>query len=134
MGWVEIHDPNARGAVTGFAIQILGNKFLGFGQSALVQLTQQKVSDLSFVRFERVLFENNYCMHLSPRFNDAAATVVLVGHAASVVGNHIKATTPRFASIDFTDMPGPCIGNVLNGPILRHGTTPALDANFNMTI
>jgi parallel beta-helix repeat protein len=119
----------------GYPVQILGNKFVGFGQSALVQLRENK-SDTSYTRFERVLFDNNYCMHLTPPkiISKTVATVVLVGRAASVMGNQIKAMTRQYPSIDFTDMPGPCIGNVLYGPIIRHGTAPAVDGNFNMTI
>jgi len=134
MGLMEVHAAGA--PVAGFAIQIIGNKFLGFGRSALVELTQLHPSDPVFNRFERVLFHNNHCTHLTPAdiANDPGATVVLVGNAASVVGNHIKAVTRGFPSFDFSNMPGPCIGNVLNGPILRQGTTPPLDSNFNMNI
>jgi hypothetical protein len=60
--------------------------------------------------------------------------VVLVGRAAIAIGNHIKATVPKFPSIDFGNQPGPCIGNVLAGAVLNHAASPPLDSSFNLTL
>ncbi|MGD9535587.1 MAG: DUF6519 domain-containing protein [Alphaproteobacteria bacterium] len=120
--------------VLGFAIQIVDNKFIGTGRSALVQLAEAQLNDNLRVRFERVLFHNNYCMHVSPSPDDRVATVVLVGRAATVMGNQIKGTVPGFFSVDFTNMPGPFIGNVIQGPTLRHPAFPAPVGNFNMQL
>jgi hypothetical protein len=120
--------------VLGFAIQIVDNKFVGTGRSALVQLAEQAITNDVRIRFERVIFSQNYCMHVSPPANDTIATVVLVGRAASVMGNHIKATVTGFFSVDFSNMPGPYIGNVTQGPTLRHAAFPAPPANFNMQL
>ena len=38
---------------TGFAIQILGNKFIGTGRTALVELRETQLSNTTFIRFER---------------------------------------------------------------------------------
>jgi hypothetical protein len=117
----------------GFAAQIDGNKFIGTGRSALVQLLEAKISDSVFVRFERVSFSQNYCMHVSPQnVNDKFATVSLRGSRAIVIGNHIKATTGKFFSVDFNGMEGPFIGNVTNGGTLQHPDFPAPQSAFNM--
>ncbi len=116
--------------VFGFPITIGDNKFYGAGKSALVELRQTTLANL-LVRFERVLFSNNYCFHVSGEPNDALATVVLCGRAATVMGNQVQATT-RFFSFDFNGMPGPFMGNVMAGGVLQHPPFPA-DA-FNMTI
>lgn len=119
---------------TGFAIQVLGNKFIGTGRTALVELRESQLSNMTFVRFERVSFDNNYCSHFAiPVFAAGqAATVWLVGRRAIVMGNHIKATTRSFPSVNFNSMPGPYIGNVTAGGTLNHADFPAPDASFNM--
>jgi hypothetical protein len=146
----------------GFAVQIANNKFIGPGQSALVELAQVKwfetatdILSISFYsRFERVLFNNNYCLHFTGTvdlvlfWNLApvvkGGTVVFCGRTGSVTGNQIRAaaaptsaapgfmTVPGFPSIDFNGVPGPCIGNVTSGPIMHRGTAPPLDPSFNM--
>ena len=49
----------------GFSAQILDNKFLGPGRSALVEIAEQSVTDNLSRRFERVFFNNNFCWHVS---------------------------------------------------------------------
>ena len=44
---------------SGFPVLVVGNKFVGTGRSALVELVEK-----SSVRFERVICSNNYCWHL----------------------------------------------------------------------
>jgi hypothetical protein len=128
--------------VAGFAIQILGNKFEGFGKSALVELTQTRINANVLARFERVVFNNNYCMHRSPNLPGGGAgpslpppvaTVVLVGRVAIVMGNQIRALTPNYPSVNFNSMPGPYIGNVVSGPILRPAAFPLPELSFNLT-
>ncbi|BCH26312.1 DUF6519 domain-containing protein [Mesorhizobium sp. L-8-3] len=118
--------------VFGFAIQIHGNKFIGTGQTALVELLQAQLGN-GFVRFERASFDQNYCMHVSPpAADDRRATVSLRGRAAIVTGNHIKATTPRYFSVNFNGIPGPFIGNVTQGITLQHPDFPAPANAFNL--
>jgi hypothetical protein len=121
--------------VSGFPIQILGNKFVGPGQSALVQLQQRSMPNNLLNRFERVFLNNNYCMHVTGALQTGAATVKLVGRSATVMGNHIKAVTPKFPSVDFANsLPGPFIGNVANNTT-RTVAFPAPDEkSFNTII
>jgi hypothetical protein len=116
----------------GFAIQIHGNKFIGTGRTALVELRQAQLSDQFFVRFERVSFDHNYCSHISSANVDVGATVWLVGRRAIVMGNHIKSLVQSFPSVNFNNMPGPYIGNVTSGATLNHADFPVPAGGFNM--
>ncbi|MGQ0445495.1 MAG: DUF6519 domain-containing protein [Beijerinckiaceae bacterium] len=118
----------------GFAIQIHGNKFIGNGRTALVELRQTQLSPQFFFRFERVSFDHNYCSHISaPVFTPGqGATVWLVGRRAIVMGNHIKSLARSFPSVNFNGMPGPFIGNVTSGGTVNHPDFPAPAADFNM--
>ena len=53
--------------VFGFGVQIVDNKFIGVGASALVELLSQPITDNILFRFERVQFSGNYCSHASTR-------------------------------------------------------------------
>lgn len=129
-GWLEWEISD--NLVIGFAIQVQGNKFIGTGQTALVELREGK-TETAVIRFERVLFDQNYCMHVSPRERDERrATVSLTGRAASVSGNHIKATTRRYFSVNFNGMPGPYMGNITAGETLQHTDFPAPASAFNI--
>jgi hypothetical protein len=127
-------DPEAEGeSRLGFPVQILSNKFYGTGRTALVELTQEPTQDERvWSRFDRVSFHGNYCSHLTAqRFDERQATVVLVGNAATVSGNQIKAMPGRIASVNFNRMPGPFIGNVTAGGAINHVDFPAPEGNFN---
>jgi Family of unknown function (DUF6519)/Right handed beta helix region len=117
----------------GFAIQILGNKFIGNGRTALVELFQGDAVNGVVPRFERVIFSNNYCSHLTQLLhdNERPATVWLVGGHAIVMGNHIKAM-PRIPSVNFNGVPGPFIGNVTAGGAINHGDFPVTESAFNV--
>jgi hypothetical protein len=138
----EIASPFAANIRDGYPIQILGNKFTGAGKSALVEILEQ-VSGQQHMRFERIAFSNNWCMHYPPYAagtpaSKSAATVVLFGRIASVMGNHIKALRPPanvapFAAMNFNGMAGPFVGNVTTGAVLQHAQFPAPQTNFNMT-
>ena len=86
------------------------------------------------VRFERIIFSNNYCWHLvnpaifaPPPLGNA--TVRLRGRTASVIGNQVK-STPGFTSFDFNNMTAPFMGNVTSGPVTRHNDPPAPFGNL----
>jgi hypothetical protein len=137
MGYLDIVYRNVE--YLSFPIHITGNTFVGPGAAALVQLPQKVVNDFIAIRFDRVFFSNNYCKHMTAASGAAGggqtgATVVLTGRAAIVTANHIKAMTASYASVDFGGEPGPCIGNVLSGAVINHGTSPALDGSFNMVL
>ncbi|QPJ62395.1 MAG: hypothetical protein G3M70_11150 [Candidatus Nitronauta litoralis] len=126
----------------GFPIQIISNKFIGTGRSALVELAQasQNFGNTTlFIRFERVSFDHNYCMHVASEnvggetgANFTGATVSLVGRHGIVMGNHIKATNRSISSVNFNGMPGPFIGNVTTSGSSQHPQFPAPENNFNM--
>lgn len=125
----------AQEIVLGFPAQILDNKFIGTGASALVELRQLAVQDNIRLRFERVFFSNNYCMHVSGPRDDSHATVVLVGRACSVMGNQVKATVPGYFSFDFNGMRGPFVGNVTSGTALSYNPVPpAPDGDLNFLL
>jgi nitrous oxidase accessory protein NosD len=124
----------AEAIVFGFGTQIAHNKFIGTGASALVELLQTDLTDTIRMRFERVQFDDNYCMHISGPPNDQRqdATVSLVGRRCTVSGNHVKANTRALPSYHFHGMPGPFIGNVSFGPnIGRPAPFPAPENAFN---
>lgn len=116
----------------GFPIQIHGNKFIGTGRTALVELRESAIGN-RLVRFERVSFDHNYCWHFSP---DATftppATVWLVGRRAVVMGNHVKSVVRSIPSVNFNNMSGPFIGNVTSGGTINHPEFPAPELSFNM--
>ncbi|MBU3078988.1 DUF6519 domain-containing protein [Sphingomonas quercus] len=120
-------------AVFGFAIQIANNRFIGTGARALVEIWQTQINDLIFGRFERVLYSGNHHGHFSPPIGAAAAgaTVTLTGRHCSIMGNHVKATTP-FPSWSLNDMEGPFIGNASqSGNSRRAAQMPNPEAAFN---
>lgn len=117
----------------GFAALVQGNRFVGTGRTALVELREMRINDRTIVRFERVAFSNNHCWHFStPNFERGKmATVWLVGRAATVMGNHIKSTVRFFTSVNFSNMPGPFTGNVIAGDAINYAplVTPNLILN-----
>ncbi len=117
----------------GFPIQVQGNRFTGTGNSALVEILEFAITENFFFRFERVSFDHNYCMHRTiQNVQGDRATVSLFGRFATVMGNHIKATSPKFPSFNFHNMPGPYIGNVTAGDALLHPDFPVPAGNFNI--
>ena len=130
--------------VLGFPLQVLGNKFLGAGQSALVEIMGQVVNEQYRIRFERVTFSNNYCSHLvlpsgvtgtgPGGANARPATVKLNCRAAVVMGNQIKATGFNVASVDFGGAKGTFVGNVTAGGAINFADFPAPQSTFNQQI
>ncbi|RXF74118.1 DUF6519 domain-containing protein [Hansschlegelia zhihuaiae] len=123
----------AEGSLTiGFPLLIASNEFTGVGRTALIEVAERKVEGDFRARFERVSFDQNYCMHKTGRLEaHEQATVVLTGRSAIVMGNHIKATTKSFPSVNFSGTPGPFIGNVTNGGASNHADFPAPESAFN---
>ena len=133
----------------GWPAQVVDNKFTGPG----THLVEFQEIDLSrqvqpgtvvvsqprsnfFIRFERVTFSNNYCWHwIDPKVRDSDATVLLHGHSAIVIGNHVKPLSfsrqppPPF---NFNDMQGIYMGNAALGPaIVNSQVKPAPQDAFN---
>lgn len=122
--------------IFGFSAQVLDNKFLGPGLSALVEIAQDVVTDNIFRRFERVFFNNNFCWHWSVPGDERRGTVSLAGRSAIVMGNHFK-TNALLASVDFNDVDRAVyMGNValrdpINFPGVPNGV-PASVSDFNI--
>ena len=116
--------------VLGFSVQILDNKFLGPGRSALVEIAQLVVNRTFIRRFERVFFNNNFCWHVSVRAQPAA-TVSLVGRSAIVMGNHIKAYV-ALPSVDFNGIEEAVyMGNIAQTDPVHFGGVPTPIPRFN---
>ena len=116
--------------VVGFSAQILDNKFLGPGRSALVETAQQSVTDNLFRRFERLFFNNNFCWHVSVP-GQGTATVSLFGRSAIVMGNHIK-TNALIPSVDFHGIRDAVyMGNIAQTGPSNFGGIPTPISGFN---
>ena len=116
--------------VLGFSVQVLENKFLGPGRSALVEIAQQIVNDNFVRRFERVFCNNNFCWHVSVAAQPAA-TVSLFGRSAIVMGNHIK-TNVLIPSVDFHGIKDAVyMGNIAQTGPANFGGIPTPISGFN---
>ena len=116
--------------VSGWPCTVTGNKFNGKGLSALVQLLGFKFADNLALRFERVFFTNNYCLHLGTRDKDKAS-VILNASAGVVIGNQIKGLRDA-PSIDMSDMKGTEVGNITSGAIINDPNFPTPQTDFNL--
>ncbi|QRM54366.1 DUF6519 domain-containing protein [Sinorhizobium sp. BG8] len=97
--------------VTGYPALVQGNRFEGMGFSALVQFLERDRND-PLLRFERVSFANNDCMHRSPRDTDTAVTLLLKGRHALVSANAFRAFPGQPACVDFQQITRPVfVGN-----------------------
>ena len=130
-GWLEQAITLGSGQlVFGFSAQILDNKFLGPGRTALVEVAQQNVSDNLFRRFERLFFSNNFCWHFSVAAQ-GTATVSLSARSAIVMGNHIKTNVP-IPSVDFHGMKEAVyMGNLAQANPVNFGGLPSPISGFN---
>ena len=130
-GWLEqVINFGAGQVVFGFSAQILDNKFLGPGRTALVEVSQQNVSDNLFRRFERLFFSNNFCWHASVAAQ-GTATVSLSARSAIVMGNHIKTNVP-IPSVDFHGMKDAVyMGNLAQANPVNFGGIPSPVSGFN---
>jgi parallel beta-helix repeat protein len=114
----------------GWPLQILDNKFIGSGRSALVEIVGFRVTDSVHIQFERLNVSNNYCSHWHDAGGDAASTVDLTANTAIVMGNHVKAFD-GIASIDFNSTTGVCVGNITTGAISNSPDFPSPTNSFN---
>ncbi len=128
--------------VIGYGAQLLGNRLLGPGLSALVELPQQPVSQNFNIRFERVQFSDNHVWHWTVLGPDVAggagvlipedATTVRLGTGSAIVmGNHIKTNSPRASSVDFQGAQSVFVGNVTAAGAVGAADFPAPENNFN---
>jgi len=114
----------------GFGAHILGNKLIGPGNSALIEVAEESLDGGGVARFERVFFTDNFCWHLgSP--GTRAVSVSLKATNAVVMGNQFKSEKP-LPSVDFHDMAQAVyLGNLAQlGPTHFSGV-PTASSNFN---
>lgn len=134
-GLMEFSFPfsDRRFVLLGYACQVADNKFLGRGADTLVEILSRRINDNIRLRFERVLFNNNFIEHVGSNDDIIAngATVILNGSQASVMGNHVKSGTFFLPSFDFNGMEGPFIGNVVRGSVINHPEFPVPESGFN---
>ena len=71
--------------------QVSDNHFSGPGRTHLVEFMRIVLTDNIDLRFEKVIFSNNICDHLSAEANPRGASVRLWGGHLIAMGNHIKA-------------------------------------------
>jgi hypothetical protein len=119
-------------SLTGVAV-VANNVFRGPGVTALVQCFLATITDPIGFWFQRILFNGNFCEHLT-RPNDNAATVLLAGRRVAASANQV--TAPRSVkSIDGTGSAAAAsvVGNVTTGDIVGFPTAlPAPIPAFNM--
>ena len=117
----------------GFSAQVLDNKFIGPGYSALVEIGEPPPQDGAKEKwrsFERVFFNNNLCWHASMPADDKA-TVSLFCRSAVVMGNHIK-MIGLIPSVDFHGLKDAVyMGNIAQSSPINFGGIPTPVSGFN---
>jgi len=115
--------------------QVNDNHFRGPGRSQLVEFRRFQFTDNIDLRFEKLIFNNNVCDHLSAEISDLGATVLLWGGHLIAMGNHIKAAA-RVNSISLANSSKTTLmGNITTGNYINIGTvTPLPIMNFNVKI
>jgi len=131
-GLIQLTPPSFAGPPTlGYPVQITGNNFAGTGATALVQLIEFTIGGGLLMQFERVMFCNNDCNHISASSSPSgAATIKLVGNTANVVANQVNSLVP-IPAVDFGGMKGLYIGNIAAGSVANLGS-PAPAAGLNL--
>lgn len=115
--------------------QVSDNHFSGPGRTHLVEFMRIVINDNIDLRFEKVIFSNNICDHLSAEANPRGATVLLWGGHLIAMGNHIKAAA-NVNAMSLTNRPKIVLmGNITTGDYINTGTvTPLPIINFNVKI
>lgn len=120
-------------ASLGFSAQVLDNKFIGPGRSALIEV-QQLAANHVLYRFERVFFNNNFCWHLNPAPSDSLATLLVHARSAIVQGNHFKAQA-ALPSVNYHGMNDAIyLGNVHARSPIGFTGVPTPVSGFNQTV
>ncbi len=112
------------------AAQIIGNRFIGPGLSALVEIQQVTDPNGEIRRFDRMTYANNYVRHISTTPDPSKASVKLKCGKAIVMGNHIQATTD-IQSVDFQGTPGVFSGNITQTGAFNFTDFPNPQGNYN---
>lgn len=115
--------------------QVSDNHFSGPGRTHLVEFMRVVINDNIDYRFEKVIFNNNICDHLSAEANPRGASVLLWGGHLIAMGNYIKAAA-NVNAMSLTNRPKIVLmGNITTGDYINTGTvTPLPIINFNVKI
>ena len=82
------------------------------------------------IRFDRVFFTNNYCLHVGGVEGAGNASVILDGSAGVVMGNQVKALSLAQPSMNLGGMPGTVVGNITWNGIVNHPNFPNPEASL----
>ena len=114
--------------------QVNDNHFRGPGHTLLVEFMRIVLTDNIDLRFEKVMFSNNVCDHLSAEANPQGATVRLWGGHLIAIGNHIKAAV-NVNAMSLANRKTALMGNVTTGDFTGiNNVTPIPSINFNVKI
>ena len=121
--------------------QVSDNHLRGPGRSHLMEFMRADFpispgSPLVFsFCFEKVIFNNNVCDHLSAEANEHGASVRLWGGQLIAMGNHVKAAANVNAMSLGNRFEIALMGNITTGDYINTGTvTPSPIDNFNVKI
>lgn len=117
---------------TGTAL-ITDNVVNGPGAVHLVELTHLPIGTLYDFVFDRVVFSNNQCEHVSAPALDRAVTVRLRGNELTAIGNQVRSPSGVY-SLHMANRPrATLMGNVCNGGYrgIDPGLRPIPILNFN---
>ncbi|MGH8168817.1 MAG: hypothetical protein ACREQ1_16375, partial [Woeseiaceae bacterium] len=109
----------------GFVAQILDNRFNGVGAFPVVEVAGLQINDQLWARFNRVLYNDNFCWHLNTP-QRGGASVRITADSASAMGNHFKGLS-LIAPIDFGNTDALYMGNA------AHSSAPALGSDIRPT-
>jgi nitrous oxidase accessory protein NosD len=136
IGPLALHYNLASGSIelmVGSAV-VTDNRFRGPGPSYLVDFFPVTITEIIDFRFEKVIFNNNICEHLTALPHEDTATVRLWGRNLIAMGNHIKAANPAVNAMSLGNRHRVALmGNITTGDYIRVGTiTPAPLTSFNI--
>lgn len=125
--------------------QVVDNRFVGPGFNALVDFLVTPRQPDGFDSFERVIFNNNHCLHYVLQDSDPKRATIQIRNAAAIVmGNQFQAFQPEYAPVNFnnTERQQIFLGNIHEPhgaigfnefPNFTSGQLPARSRFFNLT-
>lgn len=138
-GWLE-YNLTDKFRLGGSAL-VTDNKLQGPGRSALVELPEMPIiKDRIYLRFSRVTFSNNDCIHANGGPDTAAAgtpsaippaTVSLTGSRKIVIGNHIH-SFPFIPPVNLNGSSGVFLGNSADQDAIGFSGVPNPQQDFNI--
>lgn len=113
---------------------ISGNIFRGYGNSFLVQLPRLMINDIVGYWFDKIVFGNNACDHIT-KIGNKATTVLLAGRCAAIASNTVCAPHDVISIGGDAFARGSATANTTTGLINAfNALTPSPEAGFNLRI